>query len=158
MKDMKDDPWAFNITKLSPGVFRTINGNADEMIGVGRIMKAGFPCSRVDVTNAKYDAIIEVGGRKKLVRVQIRGSSKGCFSFIGGTRSGKQYDRQAKSRKYKYNREHCDIFMGINSNNGECYIIPVEDLKQWGDSKSITKLEKYRENWNVLKKARNKTT
>ena len=42
------------------------------MIAIGRILKAGFPCSRVDVTNAKYDAIIDIGGSKKLLRIQIK--------------------------------------------------------------------------------------
>jgi hypothetical protein len=46
-----------------------MNGNADEMIAVGRVIKAGFPCSRVDVTNAKYDAIVDLGGYQKLLRI-----------------------------------------------------------------------------------------
>lgn len=50
-----------------------MNGNANEMIAVGRVIKAGFPCSRVDVTNAKYDAIVDIGGHKKLLRIQIKG-------------------------------------------------------------------------------------
>ena len=45
--------WARNLTNTEDGVFRTINGNADELIGIGRTIKAGFACSRVDITNGK---------------------------------------------------------------------------------------------------------
>lgn len=45
--------WKTNLTSIEKGVFRTMNGNADEMIAIGRVIKAGFPCSRVDATNGK---------------------------------------------------------------------------------------------------------
>ncbi len=141
--------WPVNLTKISDGNFRTINGNADEMIGVGRCMKAGFPCSRVDITNGKYDAIVDVD-TKRLLRIQIKGTGNGSIGFTGGTRSGQQISREAKSRKYKYSEDDCDIILGVDGNNGDCYIIPVEDIQKWGDSKSISQLEQYRENWDIL--------
>ena len=70
--------WTKNITELPNGIFRTINGNADELIAIGRITKAGFPCSRVDVTNSKHDAIIDLGNGR-LLRVQIKGTSTGML-------------------------------------------------------------------------------
>jgi len=33
--------WAKNITNFNEGIFRSINGNSDEMIGVGRCSKYG---------------------------------------------------------------------------------------------------------------------
>jgi hypothetical protein len=39
-----DNNWSRNYTQMETGIFRTMNGNADEMIAVGRIIKAGFPC------------------------------------------------------------------------------------------------------------------
>ena len=59
--------WAEILTNIEAGIFRTINGNADELIGVRRIIKAGFSCSRVDVTNAKHDAVVDLGSQEKLL-------------------------------------------------------------------------------------------
>lgn len=142
--------WTRNITETPLGIYRTTNGNADELIAIGRIIKAGFPCSRVDITNSRYDAIIEVVNGK-LLRVQIKGSSGRTFDFTGGGRSGAQINRDVPSRSYKYTERDCDLFVGINSNNGDIYIIPINDLSQWGKTKSLSKLQEYRENWEYLK-------
>ena len=141
--------WPINITKIADGNFRTINGNADEMIGVGRCMKAGFPCSRVDITNGKYDAIVDVDA-KRLLRIQIKGTLNGSIGFTGGSRSGQQISRTVASRTYKYSSEDCDIILGVDGTNGDCYIIPVEDIQEWGSSKSIASLSSYKENWSIL--------
>ncbi len=143
--------WAENLTNIEVGIFRTINGNANELIGVGRIIKAGFSCSRVDVTNAKYDAVVDLGGQKKLLQVQIKGIRKdGSFSFKGGFRSGKQFDKDMEKRDYKYTIDDCDILVGVDSDNGDCYIIPVHDISDWGETKSVSLLESYRENWGIF--------
>ncbi len=143
--------WARNVTGIDDGIFRTINGNSDEMIGVGRCMKAGFPCSRVDITNGRYDAIVDVDGRK-LLRIQVKGSGTGSISFVGGGRSGKQVNRAVKQRTYKYSQKDCDLILVVDSKNGDCYIIPVADIQQWGTSKSLSRLQEYKENWELLKK------
>lgn len=140
--------WITNITDLDDGIFRTINGNSAEMIGVGRCMKAGFQCSRVDITNGRYDAIID--GGKKLLRIQIKGTDKGSLSFKGGGRSGAQIDRTVAKRDYKYTKADCDLILGVDGTNGDCYIIPIEDLSKWGDSKALSKLQEYRENWQTI--------
>ena len=142
--------WVKNITEIDSGVFRSVNGNSDEMIGVGRCMKAGFPCSRVDVTNAKYDAIVDIGNGK-LLRVQIKGTSKGSVSFTGGGRSGQQINRAVASRTYKYTKDDIDLILAVDSNNGDCYLIPVEDIAPWGKTKALSKLSIYKENWDILR-------
>jgi hypothetical protein len=90
--------WPKNLTNMEGGNFRTINGNADELIGIGRCIKAGFACSKVEVTNGRYDAVIDPGNAKKLLRVQIKGAGNGSVSFTGGGRSGQQISREAESR------------------------------------------------------------
>ncbi len=143
--------WTVNLTNKDKGIFRTMNGNSDEFIAIGRAIKAGFACSKVDITNAKYDAVIDISGKKtKLLRIQIKGTSTGTLNFEGGVRSGKQFDKRAKKRNYKYTKKDCDIILGIDSNNGDCYIIPVEDIQKWGITKPLSKLEKYKENWNYF--------
>jgi len=143
--------WAKNLTNINGGIFRTINGNADEMIGVGRCMKAGFPCSRADVTNGRYDAIVDVGNGKML-RIQIKGTSGGTVSFTGGGRSGQQISRSVAQRTYKYTKKDCDLILVVDGNAGDCYIIPIEDIKEFGSSKSLSYLQKYKENWDILKR------
>ena len=142
--------WTKNITELPNGIFRTINGNADELIAIGRITKAGFPCSRVDVTNSKHDAIIDLGN-DRLLRVQMKGTSTGSVDFTGGGRSGQQINREASSRVYKYTSEDCEIFVAIDSDNGDLYIIPIEDLSEWGNTKALSRLKQYKENWETLR-------
>ncbi len=147
---MYDKKWEINLTNIENGVFRSMNGNADEMIAIGRVIKAGFPCSRVDVTNAKYDAIVDIGGAKKLLRIQIKGTGGKSIDFTGGGRSGKQINRESPSRVYKYTNKDCDLIIGIDTYNGDCYIIPIDDILSFGNSKSLSQLQQYRENWQSL--------
>lgn len=152
--------WARNLTKTDDGIFRTTNGSADELIGIGRTIKAGFNCSRVDIPNGRYDAIVDVG-RSVMLRIQIKGVGKnkngklGSVSFTGGGRSGKQINREVESRTYKYTAKDIDVLMAVDSRNGECYIIPVKDLKKWGTAKSLSTLKEYKENWDILIKIAN---
>lgn len=149
MSEIKN--WSRNLTDLNEGIFRSVNGNSDEMIGVGRCMKAGFPCSRADVTNGRYDAIIDVGNNR-LLRVQIKGTSNDSVSFTGGGRSGKQINRDVAQRTYKYTAQDCDIILVVDGRTGECYIIPIDDIQTMGSSKKLSQLQKYKENWEILKK------
>ena len=121
--------WCKNITKLEGGIYRTINGNSDELIAIGRCIKAGFYCSKVETTNGRYDAVIDPGNGK-LLRVQIKGTSTGSLNFTGGGRSGQQISRNVKQRTYKYSPKDCDMILGVDSNNGECYIVPIKYFLQ----------------------------
>lgn len=142
--------WAKNVTNIPEGNFRTIKGNADELIGIGRCIRAGFACSKVEITNGRYDAVIDPGNGK-LLRVQIKGTSGSSVSFKGGGRSGQQISRTVAQRTYKYTSKDCDLFLVVDSNNGDCYIIPIKDIESFGGSKSLRKLEQYKENWDILK-------
>ena len=145
--------WAKNITSIELGKYRTINGNADELVGIGRCIKAGFACSKVETTNGRYDAVIDPGGdNPKLLRVQIKGTGSGSVSFTGGGRSGQQISRSVAQRTYKYTSKDCDLILAIDSSNGDCYIIPIKDIESWGTTKSLSKLQKYKENLDILKK------
>jgi len=149
---MSKEEWPKNLTGINDGIFRTINGNSDEMIGVGRCMKAGFPCARADVTNGRYDAIVDVGNGR-LLRIQIKGTSGGSVGFTGGGRSGQQISREVAQRTYKYSSKDCDIILVVDGRNGDCYIIPIKDIeKKFKSSASLARLEEYKENWNILKK------
>jgi hypothetical protein len=138
---------------MEGGKYRTIDGNSNELIAIGRCIKAGFACSKVEVTNGRYDAVIDPGRGRRLLRVQIKGSGTGSVSFTGGSRSGQQISREVKSREYKYTNEDCDLILVVDGNNGDCYIIPISDLQKWGNTKSLSSLVEYKENWNNITKA-----
>lgn len=142
--------WEKNVTNLEKGIYRTINGNSDELIAIGRCIKAGFACSQVAITNARYDAVIDTG-KGKLLRVQIKGTSGKTLNFTGGGRSGQQISRSVKQRTYKYTAKDCDLILGVDSNNGDCYVIPIKDLENFGNTKALKKLEHYKNNWGILK-------
>ncbi len=98
--------------------------------------------------------MVDLGGFQKLLRIQIKGTKNNSLSFTGGIRSGEQISRTAKSRKYKHTKKDCDLIIGIESQNGICYITPIEETNSWCESKSLSKLEKmgYKENWDILRK------
>lgn len=144
--------WAKNTTGISAGEFRTVNGNADELIAIGRCIKAGFACSKVEITNGRYDAVIDLGHGGQLIRVQIKGTSNGILGLEGGGRSGQQINRAVAQRTYIYSKKDCDLILGLDSNNGDCYIIPIEDIVHMGRSKKLANLLDYKENWDILRK------
>ena len=99
---MKNKFWTRNYTKMDEGIYRTVEGNADEIIAIGRIVKAGFSCSRVDITNSRYDAVVESGKPGNILRIQIKGIGGNSFNFTGGGRSGRQIDRTVTQKVRKY--------------------------------------------------------
>ena len=148
--------WPTNITERDKeGFFRSVNGASDEFIAIGRTIKAGFVCSKVDIKSIQYDAIVgdlSPGEKPKFLRMQITGTSTNRLDLTRGGRSGKQIIK-GENRVSKYTKRDCDIILGINSKNGVCYIIPVEDIQEWGKTVRLSKLEKYKENWEYFKKA-----
>ncbi|GAA7518836.1 hypothetical protein ckin22_00330 [Helicobacter pylori] len=86
------------------------------------------------------------------------------MNFTGGYRSGVQIDRNAPKRAYKYTKcaykytkcaykytkKDCDLILGIDTRTSECYIIPIEDTQEWSNAKSLSQLQYYKENWQIL--------
>jgi hypothetical protein len=142
--------WIKNITEIDLGKFRTVNGNADELIAIGRVIKAGFACSKVEISNGKYDAVIDLGHKGQLIRVQIKGTGSGVLALTGGGRSGQQISREVEQRTYKYTKEDCDMILGIDSDNGDIYIMPIEDTESFGNTVSLARIADYKENWGIL--------
>ena len=81
---------------------------------------------------------------------EIKTSSTGIIDFTGGSRSGKQISREVKQRTYKYSQQDCDLIIGVDTSNGDCYIIPIEELSKWKNSTNIKNLQQYKENWQIL--------
>lgn len=130
------------------GTYRSLNGAADESIFQGRASKAGFYCFFKVWRDMPYDAVLDYKGI--LYRVEVKGSSNKTFNVTRGTRSGQQIT-PGTSRTRILSREDCDFVVGVDSNNGDCYIIP-EDVIEIMELKNVstTVLKDFREKWGLL--------
>lgn len=151
--------WSKDITGVDiakKGTFRSLNGAADENIFIGRASKAGFYCFFKVWRDMPYDAVLDYEG--VLYRVEVKGSSNSRFNVTRGTRSGKQIKR-GTSRTRVLSREDCDFVVGVDSNTGDCYIIP-EDVIQIIGKKNLDykTLKNYKEKWQLLMFAKNHLT
>ncbi len=143
--------WGKDITgvdKEKNGTFRSLNGAADENIFIGRASKAGFYCFFKVWRDMPYDAVLDYKGI--LYRVEVKGSSKKSFNVTRGTRSGQQI-KKGTSRTRVLSREDCDFVVGVNSSNGDCYIIPEDVVEVIGLANLSQKtLSNYKEKWGLL--------
>ena len=110
-----------------------------------------------------YDAVLDYEG--VLYRIEVKGSSGDSFDLTRGSRSGQQINRSI-SRTRHLSREDCDFVVAIDSNNGDCYILPedvveiagkaMENYQKSKNSKSRSfKLSKkvigdFKEKWKLM--------
>ena len=137
-----------NLDSIKEGTFRSLNGAADENIFIGRASKAGFYCFYKVWRDMPYDAIIDFKGI--LYRIEVKGSSGNSFNVTRGSRSGQQINKNiAKTRLLS--REDCDFVVAVDSNNGDCYIIP-EDIIEIIGNQNLTKsaVSVFLEKWKLL--------
>lgn len=143
--------WPRDITGLDnikQGTFRSLNGAADESIFQGRASKAGFFCFFKVWRDMPYDAILDYEGN--LLRIEVKGTSGSSVNVTRGTRSGQQILR-GTSRTRTLTRTDCDFCVGVDSENGDCYIIP-EDVIEIIDNNSLTRnaVEVFKEKWKLF--------
>lgn len=142
--------WNKNITGLEQkGTFRSLNGAADENIFIGKASKAGFFCFFKVWRDMPYDAVLDY--ENILYRVEVKGSSTGNYDLTRGGRSGAQIDRNAAKRTRRISRDDCDFVVCVDSNNGDCFILPVDVIDTLERSKFTTSmLEPFKENWKLF--------
>lgn len=136
------------VEKAHPGTFRSLNGAADENIFIGRASKAGFFCFFKAWRDMPYDAILDYKGI--LYRVEVKGSSGDQFDVSRGSRSGVQI-KKSVSKARLLSREDCDFAVCVDSNNGDCYIIPEDiiELIDRQDLKTHT-ISHFLEKWKLM--------
>lgn len=141
--------WNKNITNVEDGKFRSLNGAADENVFIGKASKAGFFCFFKVWRDMPYDAVLDHEGI--LYRVEVKGSSTGEFDLTRGGRSGAQINRNAENRKRRIVREDCDFIVCVDSNNGDCYILPVDilDIVKRDKLKAVF-LTPFKEKWKLF--------
>lgn len=142
--------WDKNITGLDvEGTFRSLNGAADENVFIGKASKAGFFCFFKVWRDMPYDAVLDYGN--VLYRVEIKGSSTDTYQLTRGSRSGAQISREAENRTRRITRDDCDFVVCVDSNNGDCFIIPVDILDITNrQSLGIQALQPFKEKWKLF--------
>lgn len=142
--------WNKNITDLDEsGTFRSLNGAADENIFIGKASKAGFFCFFKVWRDMPYDAVLDYDNI--LYRVEVKGSSTGTYDLTRGGRSGAQINRNAENRTRRITREDCDFVVCVDSNTGDCFILPVDILDITNRQSFRTRaLEPFKEKWKLF--------
>jgi len=147
--------WITNINHIDSGIMTANAGDSAEFIFVARAILAGFNASSVDVRSSRYDAIVDYKG--KLLRIQIKGISTGnTISFKDRDRGGQGIDHHHERNIGKrITSKDCDIYVAVDKQVGICYIIPMSWADKLSDeeckSVSLSKVEQFKENWNILK-------
>lgn len=148
-----------NIVISNSGVTNANEGDATQFLFISRAMLAGFNCSNVDLRSSKYDAVIDING--KILRVQVKGISNNTIVFKDRDRGGDGINPQNQRNKGKLiSSKDIDLFVAVQKNTGICYIIPAtkidEIIKEMTRnnrktySSSTSKLQKYKEKWNII--------
>ena len=142
--------WNKNITELdAAGTFRSLNGAADENVFIGKASKAGFFCFFKVWRDMPYDAVLDYGN--VLYRVEVKGSSSGTYDLTRGGRSGAQINRNVAARTRRITRDDCDFVVCVDSNNGDCFILPVDILDITNRQSFRTgALEPFKEKWKLF--------
>ncbi len=144
--------WAENLTGLPgylEGNLRGIQGTGNEMVAVARALKHGFIVFFKAWPDTNYDLVIDHGGI--LFRVEVKGSRGTSLNLTRGQRRGKQIDPNAPSRERKVSRTDCDIVIGVDANNGDCYILPIDYAEHClGKNPTFKSIERFRERWDFI--------
>lgn len=140
--------WQANLTSVGEGSYRSLKGAADEDIFMGRALRAGFLCYSKEWRDAPYDATI--GYKTNVYRVEVKGGSSGTFSFTHGDRSGIQINHSI-DKSHALTRTDCDFVCAMDSNDGTCYIIPIDIVEIYGRIVWRTgSLRPFRERWQLM--------
>lgn len=142
--------WVQNITGLDQeGTFRSLNGAANESIFQGRASKAGYFCFFKVWRDMPYDAVLDHNGN--MYRVEVKGTNGEAFDVTRGGRAGAQILR-GRSRERLIERSDCDFVVGVDSANGDCYIIPTDIIEIIGrHTLNKEAVEVYKEKWGLFK-------
>lgn len=96
-----------------------------------------------------YDAVLDYDNI--LYRVEVKGSSTGTYDLTRGGRSGAQINRNAENRTRRITRDDCDFVVCVDSNNGDCFILPVDILDITNRQSFKTgALEPFKEKWKLF--------
>lgn len=124
-----------------------IQGAGNEQLVAARALKHGFIAFFKLWSDAKYDMVVDCGGQ--LFRAQIKGTSGGSVPFTTRQRGGEA--KEHRKPLHHYDRSDCDLIIGVDSDTGDCYILPIDYVVARGDSSaSFKKLKNFKERWDFI--------
>lgn len=142
--------YTFNRHNTEEGIMTANAGDSAQFLFLARAILAGYNCSNVDVRSSRYDAVIDQNGR--LFRVQVKGITKDTIQFKDRDRGGRGIDTEnERNRGRRITSDDCDLYVAVDKQIGICYIIPTTKIEEWNvDSKSVSSVGEYRENWGII--------
>lgn len=148
------DGFSTNLLHINSGVMMANAGDSAQFLFIARAILAGFNASNVDVRSSRYDAIVDY--ENILLKIQVKGISSGNISFKDRDRGGQGIDHTHDRNKGKrITSKDCDIYVAVDKQVGICYIIPMSyaDILSDYECKNVNlkQLEKYKENWEIIK-------
>lgn len=153
-----------DVTGLVKEKSGNILGNAHEHFVAAVMMRLGFEISLSEISASVYDCIIgvfsqppnnsdNIGKMKKtFIKAQIK-TAKDSIRLTGGGRAGvdRIYNTEDTDNKiYKYTSEMVDLIIGVDKKTLDLYILPTVFTKQWGKSKTLSKIQPVKNNWSIL--------
>ena len=130
-------------------ITRIIDAKRPKVVFLENVPKAGFFCFFKVWRDMPYDAVLDY--EHILYRVEVKGSSSGTYNLTRGGRSGAQIDRHAENRTRRIERSDCDFVVCVDSNNGDCYKLPVDILDITNRKNFGTRaLEPFKEKWQLF--------
>ena len=141
----------------------SVDGFAHEHIAAGILMKKYQNVSLVDLPLSTYDIIIVrkiPDNGEDIIRAQVK-TAKTAIKFTGGTRGGVDREYISDVKVYRQSTTTSDVVIGVQpdgNNKYFLYFIPthlIEKLDQ--DSISINRVEKLKENYDILDNCKDKT-
>lgn len=136
-------------------MFASLLDEAHRYITTGVLMRLGFRIFRT-VRGGGYALIINAyedfdnhPHKTVLLRAATR-TMRQSLSFTGGVRGGVNRHYKSGVKVYKYTEKHNDLIIGVDGESLDLYIVPTRHIANWGTSRSKTKLQAYRHNWDIL--------
>jgi len=138
-------------------------GFANENRLLAALLDRGFNASSVDLPHSTYDIVVELA-EGPIIRVQAKTVGKAnSIKFMGGLRGGVDREYKSDVKSYTQNTTTSDIVIGVKSrkNNGDdkvdFYFMPTLLIEMLGQkSISTNKIERWKNNWEILVKCKDK--
>jgi hypothetical protein len=129
------------------GNFNGIQGAGNEQLVAARLLKHGFVVFFKLWGDTKYDMVIDCEGY--LFRAQVKGTRKSLVKFTTRLRGGEAKEHRKPTRFYT--RDDCDLVIGVDSENGDCYVVPVVySLAKGKVLIDFKDLQNFKERWDFI--------
>jgi hypothetical protein len=134
-------------SKSIKGNFSGIQGAGNEQLVAARLLKHGFVVLFKLWGDTKYDMVIDCEGH--LFRAQVKGTTRSQVKFCTRLRGGEAKEH-VKPVKF-YTRNDCDLVIGVDSENGDCYVVPVDySVALRKEIVHFKHLQNFKERWDFI--------